>query len=305
MCPNCDNTLTPSVVGYLCVGCGEVHKYYRTDDGTPIDPNIKRKPIGLESSQSAQPVAQIDHTGSQRYKSRLRDRLHRLVVPELPSSIDDAELKSAEQPLLHPIPDQSVFKPSINKSSTTTATKYQPGQETIPHSQPSGAPVTVEKKSKPFYKILIIIVIVILIMVAIAVAGYMSRKSDSKSPSAAVNLPTSTPAITSSPSGSTSDQATSRDGQRKNDLKEISTALEVYKQEKGAYPAGNDINVIYPLQYTNPPYIKFVNYDPASTEDNKIKYIYTSDGQSFTLKAKLEVSDDKDAKDGYYIVTGS
>lgn len=23
MCPNCDNTLTPSVVGYLCVGCGE------------------------------------------------------------------------------------------------------------------------------------------------------------------------------------------------------------------------------------------------------------------------------------------
>ena len=31
ICPNCQTELVPSVVGYLCSECGEVHKFYKTD----------------------------------------------------------------------------------------------------------------------------------------------------------------------------------------------------------------------------------------------------------------------------------
>lgn len=97
-------------------------------------------------------------------------------------------------------------------------------------------------------------------------------------------------------------EALERDQKRKDDLNTISAALEVYKQQEGSYPAGDDIKVIYPLQYTSPPYISYINYDPSSSETKKIKYAYQSDGATFTLAAKLENTGDQDAQDGYYIV---
>ncbi len=316
LCPNCDSTLTPSAVGYLCVDCGAVHKFYRTPDGTPIDPSVKRKVDGprIDSGSGASQLAghrhnaqphhtPIDHSSSATYKRRLRHRLKQLIVPELPSPLEHEEISQQnnhDAPAPHDIvsqPEPTKVEPAANQAQTPSIGGTNLPAETntplasIPAQQPN------KFNSK---KILIIGGLVLLFFAGLTIFGAVSRRQAAQ--------PAVSPSLTPTPQASTpaaSDEAVSRDTQRKKDLKEISTALEIYKQEKGAYPVGTDISAVYPLQYANPPYIKYVNYDPLSNDAEKIKYLYESNGTTFTIKAKLENSKDTEAKNGYYIVSGT
>ncbi len=309
LCPNCESCLTPSSVGYLCVGCGAVHKFYRTPDGTPIGPDIRRRSYNSEAmenpsqppnvtSQSYQPI--VNHTDSIQYKRHLRTRLKQMVVPELPSSIDNMELKQVDRPLLkqvdkpllNPVPDSNVFQPAISNHAGESKTIENPSQFQAPK----------QKKSSLIKITLIAGLIVLLLVVSLVVIGLIGRRNN------AAHQSTSTPSASSSKPNdaivTTSTGVIDRDKQRKRDLKEISTALEVYKQDSGSYPIGSDISAVYPLQFTNPPYIKFVSNDPLSTESANIKYSYSSDGKTFTLKAKIENPQDNEIKDGFYTVNG-
>jgi type II secretion system protein G len=89
-----------------------------------------------------------------------------------------------------------------------------------------------------------------------------------------------------------------RDGQRKANLFQIQSALELYRSDNGVYPVGNAFPVCgSALSYTNPntsavtTYMQKVPCDP-STDD---PYVYTSvDGTSYTLFACLENEQDSD-----------
>lgn len=303
LCPTCNDTLTPSAVGYLCVGCGAVHKFYRTDDGTPIDPAVKRQVDStndrtIDSIQQLHhsPAPVVNHEASSHYKSRLRRRLKQLIVPELPSPLNYEEITSTERATTNHATYHASSALAANKSAATPTSNSTNTPTPTTQLQPTAATKTLFQPKK----IVMLVVAAILLFGAIMIIGAINRPKSSPNTTA-----TSTPTTTTATDKSASSAQTSRDEQRKKDLKEISTALEVYRQEKGTYPVGNDISVVYPLQYANPPYIKYINYDPLSAETEKIKYLYESNGASFTLKAKLENSKDDEAKNGYYIVNNS
>lgn len=102
-----------------------------------------------------------------------------------------------------------------------------------------------------------------------------------------------------------SSQIRGRDAQRKSDLKQTSSALEIYYNDYGRYPASNDDGKIMGCPTTVPTacnwdnddqftdgktvYLKSVAEDPSSG----LNYFYhTESGQSYTLYAHLENSQD-------------
>lgn len=85
-----------------------------------------------------------------------------------------------------------------------------------------------------------------------------------------------------------------RDGQRKSDLRQIQTALELYRSDNGVYP----LTAAFPAcgsslmgtGATPPTYMKKIPCDPTSAGS----YSYTSDGNTYTLYACLENANDKE-----------
>ncbi|MBD3279562.1 MAG: prepilin-type N-terminal cleavage/methylation domain-containing protein [Candidatus Pacebacteria bacterium] len=105
-----------------------------------------------------------------------------------------------------------------------------------------------------------------------------------------------------------SSQAKARDGQRKSDLKQITTALEAYYNDHGGYPESNDAgnlkddegNVLsWGDEFSdsnNTVYMPKLPSDPSGAR----AYFYNSSGPSYYLYARLENTQDLEAKeDGY------
>ncbi len=260
------------------------------------------------------------------FNQRLRARMCRLVVPELPSSSKNLnsqfELPSALAEPELPAPIDTL---AIHASAVAVQEDYRTQNTTQPHTDlaflqaeaiaemdtpantiqtSSSSPevtdsFTLQNKSMPPYnnpKFLIAgisIATIVVLGAGLWAAQRNAALQHTKKPANHSTTPQRTPVAT---------EVTQRDNQRKTDLNSLATALEVYKQQLGTYPAGDDIKVLYPLQYTTPPYITIVNYDPSSDEDTKIKYNYSSDGTSFTIVARLEDPSDPDAQSGYYVV---
>lgn len=87
----------------------------------------------------------------------------------------------------------------------------------------------------------------------------------------------------------------SRDKTRKSDLQTIKTALETFKQTNGSYPKASEmvkLNVKDNVIQTSlvPEFIAGIPTDPKAAEG--WYYGYESDGNKFTLSARLENSDD-------------
>jgi general secretion pathway protein G len=75
-----------------------------------------------------------------------------------------------------------------------------------------------------------------------------------------------------------------RDGRRQGDLEQIRAALELYRTDEGEYP--NSITSGDPMEsLTGTIYMKEIPTDPVSTQS----YYYTSDGNTYTLCAALEL----------------
>ncbi len=259
--------------------------------------------------------------------------MRRLVVPELPSSLNqsalDSPLSETALPKSHnsaphttpprhatPYPTAPVATQAPNANEEDRSSQAfrlaeaiaetdigadpvkappEPGETAVvaPDNQP-----TPHASPKSHQKLLLggtMLAIVLIFMIGIWAAQRNAPVSNPK-PAPQSSNPSSTKPSEVTP------EATQRDTQRKTDLTTLATALEVYKREKGTYPAGSDISVVYGLQYTTPPYISYINYDPSSDAQTKIKYSYTSDGSSFTLAARLEDPADPDSQNGYYIV---
>lgn len=97
-----------------------------------------------------------------------------------------------------------------------------------------------------------------------------------------------------------------RDGVRKSDLRQIQSALELYKSENlnGNYPAALTLTCNCALTSSgvdcnNPPagtvYMKKIPCDPTSTTSTPAYYTYSPSGSGYSLIACLENSNDSQA----------
>lgn len=90
-----------------------------------------------------------------------------------------------------------------------------------------------------------------------------------------------------------------RDARRKSDLRQIQSALEIYRSDNGSYPAA-----LYPtscptsgsLTYNSVTYMSKIPCDPSTSAN----YAYSSTGLTYTIYACLENTNDqdRDASDG-------
>lgn len=82
LCPDCNDELTPSIVGYLCHNCGSVHQFDRVSKST--NKKLDQKDSALETSHQSNQKS--SHSGAakpkhnqQQKSSKIRD----LFVPRI------------------------------------------------------------------------------------------------------------------------------------------------------------------------------------------------------------------------------
>ena len=104
-----------------------------------------------------------------------------------------------------------------------------------------------------------------------------------------------------------------RDAQRKSNLLQIQSALELYRADQGSYPlpngatignCGSGVTIGSPTCSTT--YLKKIPLDPnGSTYYNSGKYFYSSDGTTYTIASCIENTNDKDQNITTTAPTGS
>lgn len=78
-CPECNSTMTPSLVGYLCVNCGHLQRFYSANEAglaTPIA--TKAAPITGSAENPNKP-----HKSEVKKQNKIKSTLSRLMVPEI------------------------------------------------------------------------------------------------------------------------------------------------------------------------------------------------------------------------------
>lgn len=279
-CPQCDSELVTSTVGLLCPDCGALHRFYKTGQSNQTTPEPKETPTEKAHSTTASSSNIVKNSLSKRAKAHIK----RLVVPELPDPQDASHL--LESHLVN-----QIELPAAAQSTKPTPKNDQPS--------PVPAALMTPTSSKPIdHRRPLIIFAIIAASVAIGVGIYFlvakpAKTVENNNPSTAEQAAKRVKA---------SADKTKRDVKRKAEIKEISTALEVYKRDTGAYPIGDKIQATYVLSKANPKYISYINDDPSSTASQRMLYTYRSDGKSYIISAKLENVQDAEAIDGYYII---
>jgi len=92
-----------------------------------------------------------------------------------------------------------------------------------------------------------------------------------------------------------------RDSRRKQDLGQISSALELYYGEQGVYPKENEVVFGNPLKNPNDEnlfYMKKIPNDPVS--DYEYQYVVSDDQQNYQLYSCLENVEDPDYNETGY-----
>ena len=101
-----------------------------------------------------------------------------------------------------------------------------------------------------------------------------------------------------------------RDAQRKSDIKQMQSALELYRSDVGSYPPPSALNALNSVAcptpssftYSGTTYMQQIPCDPnGSTYYHSGNYYYTSNGSTYTIYACLENSSDGQ---GQYIANG-
>ena len=85
-CPECNSTMTPSLVGYLCSSCGHMQRFYSAEESAM---SLPRPPT--TSMQNTEHIKDTtgQHTKPKKHhkepKNKVRATLKRLMLPELTS----------------------------------------------------------------------------------------------------------------------------------------------------------------------------------------------------------------------------
>lgn len=297
-CPQCDNDLVASSVGLLCHGCGSLHRFYKTGSTNQVPNSGENKSSisspGGNTANAGQDSLPPNSAEIHPFSKRMKSRLARLIVPELPDPQDAAHLLENHH--------QSQ---TLNSIDTDTAPPQTSQVQAIPtntlgndeHISQSNTASQLHHNStgRLNYRRPLIIFAVCAAVAVMAAGAYFILTRPSK-PDTISTEQTTKPVVDEA------SEKSKRDIKRKADIKEIATALEIYKKDTGAYPVGTSITATYVMSKSTPKYISYVNEDPQSTKTKPVLYSYRSEGTSFILSAKLENSNDAEAIDGYYII---
>jgi len=82
LCPDCDSKLTPSIVGYLCHDCGNVHSFEKIASARShnIGGSIKKSASTTQLNQKSSHLIEIVHRPA---KKRFRHKIKDFVVPKI------------------------------------------------------------------------------------------------------------------------------------------------------------------------------------------------------------------------------
>ena len=90
-----------------------------------------------------------------------------------------------------------------------------------------------------------------------------------------------------------------RDSQRKSDLRQIQSALELWRADQGTYPTGavitscgNQLQCTIIGCSTPVTYMQKIPCDPLGTSSSPIPYIFNSDGSLYNIRTCLENTND-------------
>lgn len=307
-CKKCHNDMIPSAIGWLCPKCGNVEKMTATQSAklAPAskkpEPEIKTDTITLEDIKS--------QTDAPTEKKDAKSRVKAMFAPEIANRkqimeehllssgrADEEHMISNKKNAVIHMPSAIADKEQVAKENLNSREEIKSTGSIINETAPL-PPIEKPKKHRGlliFVSVLVLVVIltatVLLIFVDNSFNLFNQKDQQSSNQHIVEEKPLSPEQI--------------RDNQRKKDLREIADGLAKYFNDKGGYPAGADIRSLYPLQYSSPIYISYINYDPSSTDLEKIKYDYVSNGRTYILKAKLEDINDKDAQNGYFVITST
>lgn len=80
-CPECNSTMTPSLVGYLCVNCGHTQRFYSAQESALAMPTATFASEPQNNTKPKQRPQAIKHNS--RPNNKVKSTLKRLMVPEL------------------------------------------------------------------------------------------------------------------------------------------------------------------------------------------------------------------------------
>lgn len=85
LCPDCNTPLTPSIVGYLCHGCGNVHSFEKISDATKsgnlVSTQINRN--NSKTNQNSSHFSRKSNVASKTSKHSFSHKLKKAFVPEI------------------------------------------------------------------------------------------------------------------------------------------------------------------------------------------------------------------------------
>ncbi len=82
LCPDCNNELTPSIVGYLCHNCGTVHQFDRVTKQR--DASIPDQNATIETSTKLNQKSSQDKHNSKTYSStKSSNRFKDFIIPRI------------------------------------------------------------------------------------------------------------------------------------------------------------------------------------------------------------------------------
>jgi hypothetical protein len=308
-CKICGHKMIHSAVGWLCPKCGNVEKMTSAQAQEYTEKAMKPVPNTKPDSISIDEIKPLDNTPTKPQKG-MKHRVKSMFVPKITDHqeiMEDHLLSSGtadENHLVTPSKKEITQLPSARIKDQSTKPSSDEPDTKLPDTDhgtitDQTAPIPKPPKHKTNHGLLIFIAVLVFIVISVAVVLLIFADNSIN----LFNKNSQTNQNTATQNSLTPEQA--RDNQRKKDLHEIADALAKYFNSKGSYPAGADIRALYPLQYTSPVYITHINYDPSSTDTEKIKYFYVSNGKTYILKAKLEDANDPDAQDGYFVQTST
>jgi len=125
-CPECNSTMTPSLVGYLCPSCGNMQRFY--SQSTTISPRVEV--IDADTAESAaepSPIALTTTNITDKSSNKVRSTLKRLMVPELAPPHHE-QIIAADKDTSMPVQKADRLPVDFNNSPTTDTKAYQPDQ---------------------------------------------------------------------------------------------------------------------------------------------------------------------------------
>ena len=85
LCPDCNTELTPSIVGYLCHGCGSVHSFNKVSSSVKTGQNNQSHKVSLKEdlNQKSSRSVFANKDLPKPEKVKFRHKIKKAFVPEI------------------------------------------------------------------------------------------------------------------------------------------------------------------------------------------------------------------------------